>query len=894
MLPIFIESSNNPAMVWHGLKVIRQAINYINPGQTPVMEVDQPLFTLAKKLQWKNQGTEFDEESFLVTLGAMHTEKMLWGVSGDWLDGSGWVTALTNSGIASSGKAQSFIGVHHICRTRYMHQVSVAAIYTLVKRAYDRHISKANEENTHVLTFSNWLMQLQEEQPQADFWFKSMELDLLILHFVKSCRTADFKLYIETLHSLMPWIFALDHTNYARNLPVHLRDMVTLEERHPALFVEFKRGHFMGQKSKRAFSNIPRDQMHEQLIDWLKNHAGVIENLDDPSTIRREQVVRPEMARLVREFEGTQKADEKMHHEQYPKFQTDFKADVASLVDAFEQLGNPFLEDSGQMLDLDQSIIMPPEVVDNMRDAENIGKQLYDSFLHKRILTQEEAFTDPLPKRNLKLFKAHLAEPRRKSDISAIKDQHSKATQLLLAANSGRTLSDSVFAHESSDLPPSLTAKGKMYHGEKSEILECITPNELPIQRPVTTAAVLDGAVIVQMIRPRNSVTFGEYFTEQFVPYIMTWFESNERVDIVWDVYSKTSLKAGTREQRGTGVRRRVTFATKIPGNWAAFLRVDLNKEELFVEIANNLALLQLPDGKQLFTTILDKCTSSPPEADITTVSPCTQEEADSRIFLHVAAAASCGHRHVIVRTTDSDVVVLAVSAYVSLGEKIDELWVAFGMQRRYRYIPVHNIVAELGQAKSAALPAFHALTGCDTTSSFFGKGKKTAWTVWQSLPELTVPLQLLSGPHPSEEILTTYTEVLQKFVLHLYGVSQIDISTVNAGRRHLFLKKGKDFLHMPPGSDAFHQHLLRVAYQSGHVWGNMLNKDAGPLPVTDWGWQSESPDVAPTPVYRTIQILSKKMPELASCQCKTPCKPPCSCCMHGQPCMLLCTCKCL
>ena len=154
----------------------------------------------------------------------------------------------------------------------------------------------------------------------------------------------------------------------------------------------------------------------------------------------------------------------------------------------------------------------------------------------------------------------------------------------------------------------------------------------------------------------------------------------------------------------------------------------------------------------------------------------------------------------------------LAVSAYVSLGEKIDELWVAFGMQRRYRYIPVHNIVAELGQAKSAALPAFHALTGCDKTSSFFGNGKRTAWTVWQSLPELTVPLQLLSGPHPSEEILTTYTEVLQKFVLHLYGVSQIDISTVNAVRRHLFLKKGKDFLHIPPGSDAFHQHLLTVA----------------------------------------------------------------------------------
>ena len=54
--------------------------------------------------------------------------------------------------------------------------------------------------------------------------------------------------------------------------------------------------------------------MHEQLIDWLKNHAGVIENLDGRSTVRREQVVHPELARLVREFEGTDESDDRMHH----------------------------------------------------------------------------------------------------------------------------------------------------------------------------------------------------------------------------------------------------------------------------------------------------------------------------------------------------------------------------------------------------------------------------------------------------------------------------------------------------------------------------------------------------------------------------------------------------
>ena len=140
LLPLFIESSNSPAMVWHWMKVLCQAINNINSGQTPVMVADQPLFTLAEKLQLKYPHTEHGEDSFLVTLGAMHTEKMLWGVSGDCLDGSGWITALTTGGISTSGKAQSFISVHHICRTRYMHQVSVAALYMLMRKAYDHYV----------------------------------------------------------------------------------------------------------------------------------------------------------------------------------------------------------------------------------------------------------------------------------------------------------------------------------------------------------------------------------------------------------------------------------------------------------------------------------------------------------------------------------------------------------------------------------------------------------------------------------------------------------------------------------------------------------------------------------------------------------------------------------
>ena len=44
------------------------------------------------------------------------------------------------------------------------------------------------------------------------------------------------------------------------------------------------------------------------------------------------------------------------------------------------------------------------------------------------------------------------------------------------------------------------------------------------------------------------------------------------------------------------------------------------------------------------------------------------------------------------------------------------------------RVINLKSIADALGPTKTAALPAFHALTGADVTGSFSGKGKATCW----------------------------------------------------------------------------------------------------------------------------------------------------------------------
>ena len=56
-------------------------------------------------------------------------------------------------------------------------------------------------------------------------------------------------MYLDALTELTPWFFALDHTNYARWIPVHLRDMAELSSKHPAIVKEVNDGKFVVHKT---------------------------------------------------------------------------------------------------------------------------------------------------------------------------------------------------------------------------------------------------------------------------------------------------------------------------------------------------------------------------------------------------------------------------------------------------------------------------------------------------------------------------------------------------------------------------------------------------------------------------------------------------------------------
>ena len=146
---------------------------------------------------------------------------------GAWLDVSGWVNALIQGDIVTPGTADSFIQASHVTKTRHAHQVTAVSLYGMLQEAYTS--SETTEE------FQDWCVQRAKKCAQFEYWVKTLELEILLLLYIRSLREGRFDMYVESLVKIVPWMFSLDRTNYNRWLPVHIRDMLSLQIKHPSI-----------------------------------------------------------------------------------------------------------------------------------------------------------------------------------------------------------------------------------------------------------------------------------------------------------------------------------------------------------------------------------------------------------------------------------------------------------------------------------------------------------------------------------------------------------------------------------------------------------------------------------------------------------------------------------
>ena len=126
------------------------------------------------------------------------------------------------------------------------------------------------------------------------------------------------------------------------------------------------------------------DHDHEQTNDEIKGDGGVIGIMDNPSALIKWITAGPEVARIIDEFEvssGITRTKSTQHHDQSPSVQSKFAQHVKTMVIKFQEVGNPFTEDSKDLIRLDTNEVMGESAVTSLQTVEATGQSQYDKYL---------------------------------------------------------------------------------------------------------------------------------------------------------------------------------------------------------------------------------------------------------------------------------------------------------------------------------------------------------------------------------------------------------------------------------------------------------------------------------------------------------------------------------
>ena len=256
------------------------------------------------------------------------------------------------------------------------------------------------------------------------------------------------------------------------------------------------------KKTTHVFSGVAIDQAHEQNNASVKGDGGAVGLTENPAALRRWKVSGPEMARLIVELEVStmkRKKTDFRHHEQTKHAQMTFGRDIRDLAD--------------------------PAVIDTLRQIKSLGQEHYDNYVNERLVNQTKPITDPIKRNNPPLFSRPPVREKSRAQLqrSSLKNDCSLFSRLHIASQIRSGDLDQFFQHENQAYPPDLSQMVKLRTGTKSDLVGCLkdlVPTQDLSPTPVVQVILLDGAAIVNTLRPGIAKTFSDYACVPSVPAV--------------------------------------------------------------------------------------------------------------------------------------------------------------------------------------------------------------------------------------------------------------------------------------------------------------------------------------------------------------------------------------
>ena len=188
-----------------------------------------------------------------------------------------------------------------------------------------------------------------------------------------------------------------------------------------------------------------------------------------------------------------------------------------------------------------------------MYKIEAVGIEQYKGRLLNIDHTNLKYIYDKIEKNKFLIFDTNTKSSRKKqTSVKTLKQNYSFFSKLFIASQTRHVDLIDVFSHESHTYPPALPSDCTLSSVEKAQLVKCLESNvnndlitNTTMAQTTTTDVtttkfhiiLLEGQVMVNMIKPENCTTFEEYAERNIIPYIESYFKNVSRIDLIWDVY---------------------------------------------------------------------------------------------------------------------------------------------------------------------------------------------------------------------------------------------------------------------------------------------------------------------------------------------------------------------
>lgn len=897
-----------------------------------VVVLDQALYAKATEIQWKHHD-KF--QNVILRMGTFHTICNFLSVIGKRFQGSGLKSIIIEAGVVAEGSISGVLEGRQYNRGvrthKYMYEAllrlawkefllwmqehhadhvpSVEAGLEVIRDLHEDLSQKVFEEtlmNEELQGLMHYFTEYMDELrnnngPLSAYWMSYIDMVSILIGLIRGTREGNWQLHMACIREYIPWVFAYDKVNYARYLSAYYAEMSQLSNNHPKIYEQFMEGKFSVQiGSTNTFGRIPVDQTIEETVNRdTKTPGGTCRFSLNTSAVTRYYLTAEYRSEYVRLLRQILQMNRNQHHAELQKSRiTKDEQAVSAIVEVIEDLVNPF-SDPKDLLNISNATVVSTEIAQDLASAKNRGESAYETFKKERLESDPPIikFHDRLPKLKLKTFadankKKHVRSGTGKELI--LRTTTALFGNMLMMAQTRQLDMRKVLEHPLGPLPWALaTADGVPRKTSKSSLARELKKNIGPAEDiEPHSACLIDGMALVHKVKGEHK-TYGDIASLVLLKALNEASHSS-RVDIVFDVYNEESIKNVERGVRGSNVGviqlKNITAKQKVV-QWQKFLTASPNKTSLihfFIQEWRQAKYTEQLGSKSLFVTCGENCYKIlHDEGCVLIPELCsTQEEADTRLILHSAHAAVAGFASVIIVADDTDVFLLALA----FCDEIDtHLYLKCGTQARVSYIDVQKVSITLGPSVCKALLGMHAYTGCDSVSSFAGRGKMASLKMLKQDAELQTTFADLGAMWDVSESLLNK---LEAFTCQMY-VTKTSIQHSNELRYHLFTsKKGCVEPHqLPPCADALHKHACRANYQAG-IWRRSLEANPEVPSPRGRGWKI---DITYGKEELKIDWLDgtpapDSVLELLACSCSRSCHlPQCTCMINNMKCSELC-----